>query len=118
MIKLLLSLLGFIFILSCTNPSTGTHQPVKDSLQVQRDLPSDSCVDLQDLRDDSSLECYRFTYTKHLCYYKTVVTARRKVKGFTIELVVFQYAADTKPCRILERREKESGKNCSQKKVA
>ncbi|RYE38597.1 MAG: hypothetical protein EOP48_26830 [Sphingobacteriales bacterium] len=68
---------------------------------------TDSCLQQKGLKTDSTVEAYRFSFTMHLCYYKTVITARRKTHGFDVDLVVFQYAVDTTPCKILESRKTE-----------
>lgn len=63
----------------------------------------DSCVKQQDFKDINAEEKYRFNYSSAFCPYTTSTTII-KYKGSTVlNTIVYQYAWDTLPCKIIDQ---------------
>jgi len=63
----------------------------------------DSCVKQQAFKDIASEEKYRFTYSSAFCPYKTSTTIIKYKDSTVLNTIVYQYAWDTLPCKIIDQ---------------
>lgn len=63
----------------------------------------DSCVKQQAFKDISSEEKYRFNYSSAFCPYTTSSTIIKYKDSTILNTIVYQYAWDTVPCKIIDQ---------------
>jgi len=63
----------------------------------------DSCVKQQAFKDISSEEKYRFNYSSAFCPYTTSTTIIKYKDSTVLNTIVYQYAWDTLPCKIIDQ---------------
>ncbi len=63
----------------------------------------DSCVKQEAFKDVNSEEAYRFNYSSAFCPYRTSITIIKYKDSTVLNTVVYQYAWDTVPCKIIEQ---------------
>ena len=63
----------------------------------------DSCVKQQAFKDIRSEEKYRFTFSSAFCPYKTSTTIIKYKDSTVLNTIVYQYAWDTLPCKIIDQ---------------
>ncbi len=63
----------------------------------------DSCVKQQAFNDISSEEKYRFVYSAAFCPYTTSTTIIKYKDSTILNTIVYQYAWDTLPCKIIDQ---------------
>ncbi|MBI4946611.1 MAG: hypothetical protein HY840_09440 [Bacteroidetes bacterium] len=63
----------------------------------------DSCVKQQAFKDIRSEEKYRFNYSAALCPYATSATIINYKDSTVLNTIVYQYAWDTLPCKVIEQ---------------
>jgi len=63
----------------------------------------DSCLKQQSFKDINTEEEYRFIYTAAFCPYKTSTTIIKYKDSTVLNTIVYQYASDTLPCKIIDQ---------------
>ena len=63
----------------------------------------DSCIKRQAFKDISSEEKYRFNYSSAFCPYTTSTTIIKYKDSTVLNTIVYQYAWDTVPCKIIDQ---------------
>jgi len=74
---------------------------VNTKLKWEQDL--DSCIDEVKFEDIKSDEAYRFVYSSAFCPYTTLITIIRYGDSFSLRSIVYQYAWDSTPCKIVDK---------------
>jgi len=63
----------------------------------------DSCVKQPSFEDIAAEEKYRFSYNQSFCPYVTTLTAIKQKDSMFLNTIVYQYAWDSVPCKIISQ---------------
>jgi hypothetical protein len=100
--------LDFKLLRACSVNDTNAIREIVKYFQFQNtkqkwQIDLDSCSKLQIFKDIQADEKYRFEYHGSFCPYKTSTTVVKNNDSIVINTIVYQYAWDTTPCKIIER---------------
>ena len=102
------STIEFKLLKAYSSNDTNTLKKLVGHLEIMNtkldwQISLDSCVKQQAFEDISAEEKYRFNYSSAFCPYTTSTTIIKYKDSTVLNTIVYQYAWDTLPCKIIDK---------------